>query len=55
LVLFDPAAINDVATYDAPRQHPSGIPWVWVNGTAVVREGSHTGERAGRALRRARD
>jgi len=55
LVLFDPAAINDIATYDAPRQHPSGIPWVWVNGTAVVREGSHTGERAGRALRRARD
>ena len=55
LVLFDPAVINDIATYDAPRQHPSGIPWVWVNGTAVVREGGHTGERPGRALRRTRD
>ena len=53
LVLFDPAAVDDVATYDAPRQHPSGIRTVWVNGTAVMHEGEHTGARPGRALRRA--
>ena len=51
LVLFDPARIDDVATYDDPRQHPSGIAGVWVNGTQVVREGEHLGARPGRALR----
>jgi N-acyl-D-amino-acid deacylase len=51
LVLFDPATIDDVATYEAPRQHPTGIVSVWVNGTAAVRDGAHTGERPGRALR----
>jgi N-acyl-D-aspartate/D-glutamate deacylase len=53
LVLFDPRTINDIATYDAPRQHPTGISHVWVNGTAVITGGVHTGERPGRALRRA--
>ena len=54
LVLFDPATIADVATYEAPRRHAAGIRGVWVNGTAVVRDGVHTGERPGRALRRGR-
>jgi N-acyl-D-amino-acid deacylase len=53
LVLFDPAQIDDVATYDDPRKHPAGIVSVWVNGTAVVRDGAHTGARPGRAVRRA--
>ena len=53
LVLFDAAMIGDVATYDAPRQHASGIAAVWVNGTCVMRDGVHTGERPGAALRRA--
>ena len=51
LVLFDPAAIDDVATYESPRQHPTGIRGVWVNGTLVVQDGVHTGERPGRAVR----
>lgn len=51
LVLFDPTTINDIATYESPRQHPTGIRAVWVNGTPVVRDGCHTGERPGRALR----
>jgi N-acyl-D-aspartate/D-glutamate deacylase len=54
LVLFDPATIDDVATYESPRQHPTGIRRVWVNGNLVVRDGIHTGARPGRALRRAR-
>jgi N-acyl-D-aspartate/D-glutamate deacylase len=52
LVCFDPAAIADVATYEAPRQHPTGIRAVWVNGTEVMRDGEHTGARPGLALRR---
>jgi N-acyl-D-amino-acid deacylase len=53
LVLFDPATIDDVATYDDPRRHPSGIRSVWVNGVAVVADGAPTGARPGRTLRRA--
>jgi N-acyl-D-aspartate/D-glutamate deacylase len=52
LVLFDPEAIEDVATYEDPHQPPHGIAHVFVNGTAVVRDGAHTGARPGRALRR---
>jgi dihydroorotase/N-acyl-D-amino-acid deacylase len=52
LVLFDPATIDDVATYESPRHHPVGIRSVWVNGTPVVRDGVRTGERPGRAVRR---
>ena len=52
LVLFDPAAIADVATYEDPQHPPAGIRRVFVNGTEVVREGAHTGARPGRTLRR---
>ena len=52
LVVFDPARIDDVATYESPRQTPIGIRAVYVNGVAVARDGMHTGARPGRALRR---
>jgi N-acyl-D-amino-acid deacylase len=52
LVLFDAGAIDDVATWVDPRRHPRGIRNVWVNGRMVVRDGEHTGDRPGRALRR---
>jgi N-acyl-D-amino-acid deacylase len=52
LVIFDPGAIEDRATYAAPRQHPAGIPHVIVNGRFVVRDGRETGERPGRVIRR---
>ena len=54
LVVFDPARIADVATYAEPRQAPAGIRAVYVNGTAVARDGRHTGARPGRGLRRGR-
>ncbi len=53
LVMFDPATILDTGTYADPRQYPTGIRHVFVNGMPVVRDGRHTGARPGRALRRA--
>lgn len=52
LVLFDPATVLDRATYEDPRRPPAGLPHVFVNGVAVVRDGEHTGARPGRPLRR---
>jgi N-acyl-D-amino-acid deacylase len=52
VVCFDPLTVQDTATYDDPRQLPAGIPYVIVNGRIVVDDGRHTGELAGRALRR---
>lgn len=52
LVLFDPATIADVGTYEDPARPPIGIAAVIVNGTIVARNGEHTGARPGRALRR---
>jgi N-acyl-D-aspartate/D-glutamate deacylase len=53
LVVFDPDRIADTATYEDPKRFPDGIRAVFVNGTAVARDGAHTGARPGRALRRA--
>ena len=52
LVLFDPDTVIDRATYEESRVGPDGIPHVLVNGQFVVRDGRHTGARAGLALRR---
>ena len=52
LVVFDPARVADIATYEDPQQPPAGIPHVFVNGRHVVRDGAHTGARPGRTLRR---
>jgi N-acyl-D-amino-acid deacylase len=52
LVVFDPATVDDVATYAAPAQHPRGIRDVIVNGRAAVIAGRETGELPGRLLRR---
>lgn len=53
LVVFDPATVADVATYEAPTRHPVGIDHVVVNGRLAIRDGTETGERAGRLLRHA--
>jgi N-acyl-D-aspartate/D-glutamate deacylase len=52
LVVFDPATVNDAATFEAPHQYPVGIPHVFVRGVAVVRDGAVTGARPGVVLRR---
>ena len=55
LVVFDPATVASLATYEEPRRFPVGIEHVIVNGTPVVRNGEHTGALPGRALRRGMD
>ncbi|MGC8862404.1 MAG: N-acyl-D-amino-acid deacylase family protein [Armatimonadota bacterium] len=52
LVVFDPQAIIDTATYENPHQICSGISWVFVNGHAAVEHGRMTGILAGRVLRK---
>jgi N-acyl-D-amino-acid deacylase len=54
LVVFDPERIRSNATYDEPRQYPTGIEWVVVGGQVVVERGEHTGAASGRVLRRDR-
>ena len=50
LVVFDPDTVVDTATYDDPKQEPTGIDWVIVNGHVTVDHGRHTGVGAGRLL-----
>jgi N-acyl-D-amino-acid deacylase len=54
VVVFDPRSVGSPATRSEPKQLPTGIDYVWVNGTLVVDQGVHTGALAGRALRRGR-
>jgi dihydroorotase/N-acyl-D-amino-acid deacylase len=51
IVIFDDRTIIDVATPDRPHQLSRGVDHVFVNGTAVVRDGRHTGATPGRVLR----
>jgi dihydroorotase/N-acyl-D-amino-acid deacylase len=51
LAVFDPSAIQDVASYNNPLRYSAGVKYVFVNGRPVVFEGKITEERPGRALR----
>jgi N-acyl-D-aspartate/D-glutamate deacylase len=54
VVVFDPLTVGAPATRAEPKQLPTGIDYVLVNGKIVVDGGQHTGVLAGRALRRNR-
>jgi N-acyl-D-amino-acid deacylase len=51
IVLFDPATVRALASYDEPRQQSAGIEYVFVNGQMSVQRGKPAGPLAGRALR----
>jgi len=54
IAVFDPTTIADHATFEKPMQYATGVVHVFVNGVQVLREGEHTGARAGRVVRRKR-
>jgi N-acyl-D-amino-acid deacylase len=51
IVVFDPATIQDHATFEKPHQYATGVVHVFVNGTQVLRNGDHTGATPGRVVR----
>ncbi|HZF07381.1 MAG TPA: D-aminoacylase [Thermoanaerobaculia bacterium] len=51
LVVFDPAKVEDHATYEKPHQYATGVRQVLVNGVQVLRDGEPTGAAAGRVVR----
>ncbi|HYX47243.1 MAG TPA: amidohydrolase family protein [Sphingomicrobium sp.] len=51
VVVFDPATIQDHATYAKPDQLATGVKDVFINGVQVMRNGKHTGAKPGRFLR----
>ena len=50
VVVFDPAAVSDRATYDKPHQYSTGFRAVMVNGRLVLDGDKVTAERPGRVL-----
>lgn len=50
LAIFDPEKIQDHATYDNPLQYSTGMVHVFVNGTQVLKNGSHTGALPGKVV-----
>ncbi len=51
VVVFDPATIRDLATFDNPNQLSQGMEYVLVNGAAVIDKGKMTGKLPGKVLR----
>jgi N-acyl-D-amino-acid deacylase len=51
IVVFDPATIRDLATFEKPNQLSEGMEYVLVNGVPVIDQGKMTGQKPGKVLR----
>jgi N-acyl-D-amino-acid deacylase len=51
IIVFDPATVQDHATYERPHQLATGVDEVWVNGVRALRHGEATGAASGRVVR----
>jgi N-acyl-D-aspartate/D-glutamate deacylase len=52
IVIFNAETVIDQSTYTVPFAYPAGITYVVVNGQLTIKDGEHTGARAGRSLRK---
>ena len=50
IVVFDPATVRDLATFDKPNQFSQGMQYVLVNGVPVIDQGKMTGKLPGKVL-----
>lgn len=51
VVIFDPATVRDLATFDNPNQLSEGMDYVLVNGVPVIEQSKMTGALPGKVLR----
>lgn len=51
VVMFDPATVGDLATFENPNQLSQGMDYVLVNGVPVIEQGKMTGALPGKVLR----
>ncbi|HZW80815.1 MAG TPA: D-aminoacylase [Candidatus Deferrimicrobiaceae bacterium] len=51
IVIFDPATVRDLATFDNPNQLSQGMEYVLVNGVPVIDQSKMTGALPGKVLR----
>lgn len=51
IAVFDPAKIQDHATFQNPQQYATGVVHVFVNGEQVLKDGDHTGALPGKVVR----
>lgn len=51
LAIFDPAKVQDYATFEKPHQYSTGMVHVFVNGKQVLENGNHTNARPGKVVR----
>jgi N-acyl-D-amino-acid deacylase len=50
VVIFDPATVQDHATYEKPHQLATGVEDVWINGVRALRSGIATRAASGRVV-----
>lgn len=51
IVIFDPAKVEDHATFEKPHQYSTGMIDVFVNGVQVLKDGEHTNAKPGRFIK----
>jgi N-acyl-D-aspartate/D-glutamate deacylase len=51
VVVFDPATVHDMATFDDPNRLSEGMEYVLINGVPVIENGKMTGALPGKVLR----
>ncbi|HRI22484.1 MAG TPA: amidohydrolase family protein, partial [Panacibacter sp.] len=51
VIVFDPAKIEDHATFEKPHQYATGVSDVFVNGMQVLKNNIHTGASPGRFIK----